>query len=208
MTRPLRRRRPRLRDDRVRTIFCRSRPAGTGITGRSPRWSLGASALAAGIAGGPGGRKAPPAPPLRRSSACPPRLTSTVRTRRTAPRAITELVPSPGVASANWLTIAEPRVAPGASREWGKAGRFPITSATAMLSPRARPTARVRAAAMPVRAPGRTAVRMTYQRVAPIARAASRSATGTPAMAVRLRVTTEGRAMTARTTEASRMLGP
>ena len=87
-------------------------------------------------------------------------LTTTVRMSSTAPRPITELVARPGLASANWLTIADPRVAPGASREWGMAGRLPMTMATAIASPSARPTARVTAAAMPEPAPGSTAVRI------------------------------------------------
>ena len=102
-------------------------------------------------------------------------LTATVRRSRTAPNAITELVASPGLASENWLTIADPSVAPGARRECGMAGRLPMTMATAMASPSALPTARVIAAAMPDPAPGITAVRITCQRVAPIAMAASRS---------------------------------
>ena len=83
-----------------------------------------------------------------------------------------------------------------------------MTMATAMLSPMARPTARVTAAWMPDRAAGMTALRTACQRVAPSARAASRSATGTAARAVRLRATMVGRVITASTTDASRTLGP
>ncbi len=145
---------------------------------------------------------------MPRSRACPPALTATVSTSSTPARAMTELVPMPGAASANWLTMADPRVAPGAMSEWGTAGLLPMTMATAMLSPRARPTAKVRAAAIPERAPGKTTSRTICQRVAPSAMAASRSAMATPERAVRLKATTVGRVMTASTTEASRMLGP
>ena len=107
---------------------------------------------------------------------------------------------------------AEPRVAPGESRVvdtvWGRAKRLPITMATAMVSPRARPIARVTAASMPERAPGITARFVTCQRVAPSARAASRSDTATPESAVRDRATTVGRIITASTTLASSRLEP
>ena len=76
-------------------------------------------------------------------------LTTTVRTNSTAPRAITELAPSPGSASANWFTIDEPSVAPGPTSECGQDGSLPMTSATAIASPNARPMASVTAAAMP-----------------------------------------------------------
>ena len=119
-------------------------------------------------------------------------LTTTVITRSTAARAITELVPRPGCASANWLTIADPRVAPGSVSEWGSAGRLPMTMATAIASPMARPTASVTAAPIPGRAVGSTTLRTTCQRVAPSAIAASRSSTGTPRRAVRERATSGG----------------
>ena len=135
-------------------------------------------------------------------------MTATVSKSSTAPRAMIELVPIPGEASANWLTMAEPRVAPGVVSDSGMAGRLPITMATAMLSPRARPTDRVTAALTPARAAGKTARRTTCHLVAPSAMAASRSATGTAAKAVRLRATMVGRVITARTAEARRMLGP
>src|ERR1039457_5480467 len=147
-------------------------------------------------------------PPLLRTRSCPTTLTGIVRRSRTPASAITELVPSPGEASANWLTMAEPSVAPGARSEWGIAGRLPITSATAMLSPSARPTASVMAAAIPDLAPGRTVRRTTCQWVAPSAIAASLSAMGTPPSALRLRATTVGSVMMASTTEASNTLGP
>jgi hypothetical protein len=83
-----------------------------------------------------------------------------------------------------------------------------MTMATAMLSPSARPTAKVRAAAIPERAPGKTTSRTTCQCVAPSAMAASRSAKATPDNAVRLSATTVGSVITASTTEASMMLGP
>ena len=121
---------------------------------------------------------------------------------------MTELVPSPGLDSANSLMIAEPSVAPGAMSEWGIDGLFPITIATAMLSPSALPVASVIAVWIPARAPGRTALLVTCHRVAPSASAASRSAVGTLAIAVRLRATMVGNVITARTTEARRTLGP
>ncbi len=77
------------------------------------------------------------------------------------------------------LMMADPRVAPGCEQRVGDDEElFPMTMATAIDSPRARPMARVTAASMPVRAPGMTARRTTCQRVAPRARAASRSVVG------------------------------
>ncbi len=87
-------------------------------------------------------------------------------------------------------------------------GLLPMTIATAMLSPSARPTASVTAASIPGRAAGITALRTTCQRVAPRARAPSRSDTDTPDRAVRLRVTMVGRDITASTTAARITLGP
>jgi hypothetical protein len=135
-------------------------------------------------------------------------FTATVRTKRTAPRAMIELVPSPGCASENWFTMLEPSVAPGAASECGHEGELPITMATAMASPKARPTASVVAAAIPGRAAGQTTFRTTCQRVAPRAMAASRSATGTARRAVRDSDTSVGRVIMASTTAARTMLGP
>ena len=83
-----------------------------------------------------------------------------------------------------------------------------MTMATAMLSPRARPAAKVTAAAIPERAAGTTARRTTCHSVAPSAIAASRSVAATPSRAVRLSDTMVGGAITASTTAASSMLGP
>ena len=46
----------------------------------------------------------------------------TVRTRSTAAERDHRAGPEPGLASENWLTMAEPRVAPGAISEWGWPG--------------------------------------------------------------------------------------
>src|SRR5258708_32152764 len=95
----------------------------------------------------------------------------------------------PGAASPKVLMTAEPRVAPGDIRVvdtlWGRAKRLPITMATAIVSPSARPIARVTAASMPERAPGITAFLVTCQRGAPRARAAPRPDTSPPERAGR-----------------------
>ena len=95
----------------------------------------------------------------------------------------------------------------GGQKRMGNGGPLPMTRATAMLSPSARPMARVMAAAMPERAPGRTLRSITCHLVAPRARAASRSSMGTDDKAA-----AEGnhrqQGLIASTTEASTILGP
>ena len=72
-------------------------------------------------------------------------LVTVLNARRTTARPITALRCTP-VASEKKLTMAEPRVCPLASSEWGSDTPPPITRETAMASPRARPMASVMAA--------------------------------------------------------------
>jgi hypothetical protein len=106
--------------------------------------------------------------------------------------------------------MIEPSVAPGFRSENGWVIRvtFPMRRVTAMVSPTARPRARVAAARMPELAPGTTTLRITCQGVAPNAKAASRSRFPTPASAVRERATMVGRIMIDSTKPARKRLGP
>ena len=64
----------------------------------------------------------------------PDDVDATEKTSSTTTRAITDALSRPLVASANWATICEPRVAPGASSECGSPV-VPMTMATAMSRP-------------------------------------------------------------------------
>ena len=72
-------------------------------------------------------------------------------------------------ASANWLARSAARVPAGWKREVGIRGLFPMSIATAMVSPRARPRARMAEAIMPEEAVGIKTPKMASQRVAPSA---------------------------------------
>ncbi len=107
------------------------------------------------------------------------------------------------MASPKLLTMSEARVAAGDLIEWAMKGELPMTRATATVSPRARPMARVKPPRMPVRAPGTTTLRSTCQRVAPRAMAPSTCSLGTTASTSREMATMVGRTMMKRITPAS-----
>ena len=83
----------------------------------------------------------------------PAALTATPMTSSTRP-APNRALSSVPVASPKLLTMSEARVAAGDLSEWAMNGELPMTRATATVSPRARPMARVKPPRMPVRAPG------------------------------------------------------
>ena len=119
---------------------------------------------------------------------------------RAAPNRAQSSVP---VASPKLLTISEAKVAAGDLTEWAMNGELPMTRATATVSPRARPMARVKPPRMPVRAPGTTTLRRTCHLVAPRARAPSTCSWGTTARTSREMATMVGSTITNRMMPAS-----
>src|SRR5690625_1363258 len=95
-------------------------------------------------------------------------------------------------ASRTSLTMTEGIVAAGPNRVRGSRAELPISMATAIVSPRARPKERTAPAMMPPRAYGSTARRSTSQRVAPRPQAASRCSAGTSRIASRARAVVNG----------------
>jgi hypothetical protein len=81
--------------------------------------------------------------------------------------------------------MTEGIVAAGPKSVNGSVFELPTSIATAIVSPMARPKLRIAPAVMAPRAYGSTAMRMTSQRVAPSARAASRCERGTSRIASR-----------------------
>ncbi len=126
-----------------------------------------------------------------------PPLTSSVMTNSTRPEAISASRPIT-VASLNLLAMFWAKVPPpGSSRLalMSKVGER--TMATAIVSPSARPRPSIEAEMMPERPKGITDIRMTSQRVAPRARAASSCMRGTCRKTSRLTLVMIGRIMIA-----------
>ena len=134
-------------------------------------------------------------------------FTPRVMTNSTRPAAISVLTLSP-LASGKFRAIS-------AAMVWlpvwiRLAVRAPedSTSATAMVSPRARPSPSITALMIPGRPNGSTVIRIISQRVAPSASAASSCSLGVCRKISRLREVMIGRTMTASTIPAVRMVLP
>src|SRR6202043_3127886 len=93
---------------------------------------------------------------------------------------------------------------PGDNKEALIVGVLPMTMVTAMVSPRARASAKKIEPMMPVRANGTTTFQVDSQRVEPRARAASRWSRGTESRTSRETEMMYGMIMMARTTPAVR----
>src|SRR5258707_621556 len=102
-----------------------------------------------------------------------------VSRKRTSPSAISDCKYKSPVASVNSLAITAAIEQPGAKSEAAILGVLPITMVTAMVSPRARASARKIEPMMPVFAKGTTTFQVDSHRVEPRANAASRWSRGT-----------------------------
>src|SRR5947208_2677236 len=108
-------------------------------------------------------------------------------------------------ASANWLAIVLATVSDAPSSDAPIRRPLPITIVTAIVSPSARPRARMHAPMNPDFAAGQTAMRIISQRVAPSPSAASRYVAGTERTASSETDTIIGSTMIARINTAQSM---
>src|ERR1700677_3915566 len=104
--------------------------------------------------------------------------------------------------------MALARVEPGAKREAEMVALLPTTIVTAIVSPSARPSPSIEAPKIPRVDPFNTARRVTYHRVAPSAKAASRCETGTERNTTREIDVMIGTIMIATIMAADKMHGP
>src|SRR5262249_47674098 len=95
-------------------------------------------------------------------------LTRIVRTKSTTPRPM-RAERCRGPDSPNWLAMTAAMASPGAKRFAVICALAPMTRASAMVSPMARPRPSMTAPTMPPRLQGITAERIISQRVVPIA---------------------------------------
>src|SRR6202011_6262079 len=131
---------------------------------------------------------------VRRRTSSPATLTSRVIRTSVNAAYINALTCIPE-ASPNWLARSPAKVPAGESKDQVKRGLLPINIATAIVSPIARPKARMVAATIPGAAVGSSTRKIVSQRVAPTAYEPSLKVWGTETRAVRLIAVIVGRTM-------------
>ena len=147
----------------------------------------------------------PDTSPRRRTTSRAATLITIVMAKRVTPSAISASIPS-GVDSWKVLTILAAIVSPCWKMLALMAVPPPIRSATAIVSPSARPRPSMVAPMIPGRLRGTTIERITSQRVAPRANPACRSVSGTAVNTSRTRAVMIGMIMIASTTPAKKKL--